>query len=57
MFLENYLKCFIYKHKKGDRIYIWEESVNMIRNNISQYMYMYKDMLYKINILKLKKII
>nr|CAI9430484.1 LAGLIDADG endonuclease [Fomitopsis pinicola] len=47
MFGENTLKCSIHKHKKGDRIYIWEESMELIRHNISQFMH--KDMLYKIN--------
>jgi len=52
MFGENTLKCSIHKHKKGERIYIWEESMELIRLNISQFMY--KDMLYKINSDKLK---
>ena len=47
MFGENTLKCTIHKHQKGERIYIWEESMELIRNNISQFMH--KDMLYKIN--------
>ena len=47
MFGENSLKCSIHKHKKGSRIYIWKESMELLRNNISQYMH--KDMLYKIN--------
>ena len=47
MFGENSLKCSIHKHKKGERIYIWEESMVLLKNNISQYMH--KDMLYKIN--------
>ena len=47
IFGENTLKCSIHKHKKGNRIYIWEESMVLIRNNISQFMH--KDMLYKIN--------
>jgi len=42
------LKCSIHKHKKGYRIYIWEESMIIIKNHISQYMH--KDMLYKIGI-------
>lgn len=41
------IKCSIHNHKKGYRIYIWEESMNKVRGHISQYMY--KDMLYKIN--------
>ena len=47
MFGENSLKCSIHKHPKGQRIYIWEESMVNLRNNISQYVH--KDMLYKIN--------
>ena len=47
MFEENSLKCTIHKHPKGGRIYIWKESMELLRNNISQYMH--KDMLYKIN--------
>ena len=47
IFGENSLKCSIHKHKKGGRIYIWKESMELLRNNISQYMH--KDMLYKIN--------
>jgi hypothetical protein len=35
MFGENSLKCTIHKHKKGERIYIWEESMHLLRNNIS----------------------
>ena len=47
LFLPNFtLKCTIHKHKKGYRIYIWEESINLIRNHISQFMH--KNMLYKI---------
>lgn len=41
------LKCSIHSHKKGYRIYIWNQSMHIIRTNISQYMH--KDMLYKIN--------
>ena len=41
------IKCTIHNHKKGYRIYIWEESMNNMRNHISPYMH--KDMLYKIN--------
>jgi hypothetical protein len=40
------IKCSIHNHKKGYRIYIWEESMIIVRNLISQYMH--KDMLYKI---------
>ena len=47
MFGENTLKCTIHKHQKGEIIYIWEESMELIRNNISQFMH--KDMQYKIN--------
>jgi len=52
MFGENTLKCSIHKHKKGEIIYIWKESMEPIRLNISQFMH--KDMLYKINSDKLK---
>lgn len=48
MFGENSLKCSIHKHKKGERIYIWEQSIEVLKNNISQYMH--KDMLYKLNL-------
>ena len=48
LFLPNFLiKCTIHNHKKGYRIYIWEESMNKLRDHISPYMH--KDMLYKIN--------
>ena len=40
------IKCTLHNHKKGYRIYIWEESMNNIRDRISPYMH--KDMLYKI---------
>jgi hypothetical protein len=46
------LKCSIHKHKKGERIYIWEESMGLIRYNISKFMH--ENMLYKINSDKLK---
>ena len=52
IFGENSLKCSIHKHKKGERIYIWEESMELIRYNISQFMH--EDMLYKINSDKFK---
>ena len=41
------IKCSIHNHKKGYRIYIWEESMITVRNHIQQHMH--KDMLYKIN--------
>jgi LAGLIDADG DNA endonuclease family protein len=41
-----YIKCTIHKHKKGYRLYIWQESLNLIRDSLSKYMH--KDMLYKI---------
>jgi hypothetical protein len=47
MFGYNTLKCSIHKHNKGERIYIWEESMDLLRSKISQFMH--KDMLYKIN--------
>ena len=46
---ENTLKCSIHKHKKGDRIYIWGESMGVIRHNINKFMH--PNMLYKINTL------
>jgi CRISPR/Cas system type I-B associated protein Csh2 (Cas7 group RAMP superfamily) len=51
MFGENSLNCSIHKHNSGERIYIWERSMELLRNNI--YQYMHKDMLYKINFDKL----
>ena len=50
---EAVLKCSIHSHQKGYRIYIWNQSMDIVRNHISQYMH--KDMLYKINP-KLKKL-
>jgi len=47
MFGENTLKCSIHKHKKGEIIYIWGESMDVLRHNISKFMH--KNMLYKIN--------
>ena len=47
MFGNNSLKCSIHKHKKGDRIYIFGESMDILRNNIS--VHMHEDMLYKLN--------
>lgn len=47
MFGDNTLKCSIHKHNKGERIYVWEESMELLRSNI--YQFMHKDMLYKIN--------
>ena len=47
MFGENSLKCSIHKHKKGNRIYIFGESMDILRNNIS--VHMHEDMLYKLN--------
>ena len=47
MFGERTLKCSIHKHKKGERIYIWEESMGVVRHNISQFMH--SNMLYKLN--------
>ena len=41
------LKCSIHKHKKGERINMWEESMECLRNNI--YQFIVKDMLYKLN--------
>ena len=42
------LKCSIHSHSKGYRIYIWNQSMDIVRKHISQYMI--KDMLYKIGI-------
>ena len=41
------IKCSIHSHKKGFRIYIWQESMDIVRSQISQFMH--EDMLYKIN--------
>lgn len=48
----NLLKCSIHKHPKGQRIYVWEESMELIRSKISEFMH--EDMLYKINLDKFK---
>ena len=40
------IKCTIHNHQKGYRLYIWEESMNLVRNHLNEYMH--KDMLYKI---------
>ena len=47
LFGENTLKCSIHKHRSGDRIYIWKESMDLLRENVTQYMQ--QDMYYKIN--------
>ena len=52
MFGENSLKCSIHKHSKGQRIYVWEESMGLIRDNISKFMH--EVMLYKIDSDKIK---
>ena len=55
LFLPNFtVKCTIHNHQKGYRIYIWEESMNLIRNQI--YEYMHKEMLYKIKPRALTKV-
>jgi hypothetical protein len=47
MFLpHHFIKCSIHNHQKGYRLYIWEESMIIVKTHISQYMH--KDMLYKI---------
>jgi hypothetical protein len=47
LFMPNFtVKCTIHNHQKGYRLYIWKESMDLIRNQI--YEYMHKDMLYKI---------
>ena len=52
IFGENSLKCSIHKHSKGQRIYVWEESMGLIRDNISKFMH--EVMLYKIDPDKIK---
>jgi hypothetical protein len=47
MFGENSLKCSIHKHSKGERIYVWEQSMDILRQHISEYLH--KDMQYKLN--------
>lgn len=47
MFGKNSMKCSIHKHKKGDRLYIWEEGMECLRKNITQFMH--KDMIYKLS--------
>ena len=48
LFGENTLKCTIHKHKKGERIYIWGESMDVLRHKISNFMH--SNMLYKIKL-------
>jgi hypothetical protein len=43
------LKCIIRKHSSGGIICFWEESMESLRANLSEYMY--RDMLYKIGVL------
>ena len=52
IFGDHSLKCSIHRHQKGNRIYIWEESMVQLRDNISQFMH--ENMLYKINFDKIK---
>ncbi len=52
MFGDNTLKCSIHQHPKGQRIYVWEESIGLIREYISEFMH--EDMLYKIDSDKFK---
>ena len=40
------IKCTIHNHKKGYRLYIWQESLIKLKNQILPYIH--KDMLYKI---------
>lgn len=47
MFGQDTLKCTIHKHKKGERIYIWGESMVTVRHSISKFMH--ANMLYKIS--------
>ena len=50
------LKCSIHYHKRiKPRIYVWEESMPLLRNNLVKYMH--TDMLYKISYEKKKTII
>ena len=41
------IKCSNHNHKSGYRLYIWEESMVLVTNEI--YHFMHKDMLYKLN--------
>ena len=52
LFGDNNLKCSIHSHSKGKRIYIWEESMVLLKEKISHFMH--EDMLYKINSDKFK---
>ena len=50
------LKCSIHYHKRiKPRLYVWEESMPLLRNNLVKYMH--TDMLYKISYEKKKTII
>lgn len=40
------IKCSIHNHNIGYRLYIWEESMIIVKTYIGKYMH--KDMLYKI---------
>ncbi len=52
IFGDNSLKSSIHNHPKGQRIYVWEEIMELIKDNVSQFMY--KDMPYKIESEKFK---
>ena len=47
LFVGNTLKSSTHKHKKGEILNIWGESMDVIRHNISKFKH--KNMLYKIN--------
>ena len=47
LFMPQYtIKCTIHHHKSGYRLYIWEESMRIVKKYIQPFMH--KDMLYKI---------
>lgn len=43
---DNLIQCSIHNHRKGYRLYIWQDSVEVLRKHITPYMH--KNMLYKI---------
>jgi hypothetical protein len=47
MFGNNNLNCLNHKNNKGEINYVWKESMELLRSNISHFMH--KNMLYKIN--------
>ena len=42
------IKCSIHKHPKGYRIYIWNQSMDFLRNNLHQYIFYIYLYIYKI---------